>query len=111
VIIEGPDQEVYVERHGILEGTQPTLSRERLRYLIERMSGSQGQSLTEAQPIQEIRLPMAWVTAVHERLALHGPTMVIRLRGRRRLLAEDLIGLDTIPRTVWDALSKAAPMC
>ena len=107
IIIDGPDQEVYVERHGVLEGTRITLTRERLLYLIERMSGSLGQLPTDARPIQEIRLPMARATAVHERLAFHGPALVVRLRGRRRLLAEDLIALNTIPRTMWDALRTA----
>lgn len=107
IVVDGPGQEVYVERHGILEGSGLVLSGDRIRYLIERMGAAHGQSLSEAQPVQEMRLPMARVTAVHQRLALGGPSLVVRLHGRRRLEARDLINLGTIPQSLLDALGAA----
>jgi pilus assembly protein CpaF len=107
VIVDGPEQEVYVERHGMLEGTGLSLSRERIEQLAERMGGEQGQMISTAHPVQEIRLPMARVTAIHERLAPKGPSLVIRLRGRHHLAIGDLIANGTITQPIWDALSGA----
>jgi pilus assembly protein CpaF len=107
VIVDGPDQEVYVERHGMLEGTGMSLSRDRIMRLAERMGGEQGQLISTAHPVQEIRLPMARVTAIHERLAPKGPSLVIRLRGRHHLELDDLLANGTIPRPIWEAVSGA----
>jgi pilus assembly protein CpaF len=107
VIVDGPDQEVYVERNGILEGTGLSLTRDRILYLAERMGAEQGQLISTAYPVQEIRLPMARVTAIHERLAPKGPSLVIRLRGRHRLDINALLANETITLPVWQALSSA----
>jgi pilus assembly protein CpaF len=107
IVVDGPGQEVYVERHGLLEGTGLVLSRDRIRYLIERMGATRGQFLSEAQPVLEIRLPLARATAVHERLALGGPSLVLRLHGRKRLERQELIDLGTIPEALLDALAAA----
>ncbi len=107
IIVDGPDQEVYVERHGVLEGTGQSLSRERIMYLAERMGAEQGQLISTAHPVQEIRLPMARVTAIHDRLAPRGPSLVIRLRGRHHLEIGDLIANGTVSQAFWGALSGA----
>ena len=105
VIVDGPGQEVYVERDGFLENTGLVLNRERIMYLIERIAGERGQPLSEAYPVLEMRLPMARATALHERLTPGGPALVVRLRARRVLERADLIASGTVPEALWDALA------
>ena len=69
------------------------------------MGNERGQMVSESSPVQEIRLPMARVTAVYDRIAPRGPSLVVRLRARRTLQREDLIAWQTIPEPMWDALA------
>lgn len=107
IIVDGPGQEVYVEREGVLHGTGLSLSRERILYLIERIAAPLGQSLNETHPVVEVQRDRARVTAVHERLAPRGPSLVIRLQARTRLSQDDLIVGGTISQAMWDALAAA----
>lgn len=107
VVIDGPDQEVYVERGGLLQGTGLALSRERIDYLIERVASDSSDRLTDAHPILEVHLPKARATAVHQRIAPRGPSLVVRLRARRTIERADLIADDAIPALLWDALAAA----
>jgi pilus assembly protein CpaF len=50
---------------------------------------------------------MARVTAIHDRLAPRGPSLVIRLRGRHHLEIGDLIANGTVSQAIWGALSGA----
>ena len=106
VIVDGPDQEVCVERDGHLINTGLMLSRDRLRYLIERIAGDTAEPLDQvAQPIMEVHLPKARATAVHERIVPRGPSLVVRLRARRTIERAELIASGTIPEPLWEALA------
>ena len=105
VIVDGPDQEVCVERDGHLINTGLMLSRDRLRYLIERIAGDASEPLSDAHPIMEVHLPKARATAVHERIVPRGPSLVVRLRARRTIERAELIASGTIPEPLWEALA------
>ena len=73
------------------------LTREEILLALERMQAGTGHPLSALNPMVEVRLPHARVTAVHERLALGGPSLTIRLRSRALLPLIALLQQGMLP--------------
>jgi pilus assembly protein CpaF len=93
-----------VERAGTLVDAGITLTREEILLALERMQAGTGHPLSALNPMVEVRLAHARVTAVHERIALGGPSLTIRLRSRTPLTAEDLLRKGMLPAQLWEFL-------
>lgn len=106
ILVDGPGKPVYVEKRGQLLTTDVTLTREEILLSLERMQAGEGHPLSALNPVVEVRLPTARVTAVHERLVpLGGPSLTIRRRSTIPLTGEDIVRLGMLPAQVLAFLS------
>ncbi|HWI13989.1 MAG TPA: ATPase, T2SS/T4P/T4SS family [Burkholderiales bacterium] len=95
--------EIFVERHGLLERTPISFTDDRaVRSVIERIVTPLGRRIDESSPMVDARLPDgSRVNAIIPPLAIKGSSVTIRKFAKTRLTAEDLIR--------FGALSE--PMC
>jgi pilus assembly protein CpaF len=106
ILCDGPGIPVDVEKHGRLETTDVTLTREEILLVVERMQAGEGQPLSALNPSVELRLPYARVTAVHEVIdPLSGPSLIIRRRRATPMTAEDILRAGMLHPSVLDFLS------
>jgi pilus assembly protein CpaF len=92
ILVNG-SRSIYVERHGILDGTDVQFDDEaHLMRIIERIVSRVGRRVDESSPMVDARLPDgSRVNVIIPPLALDGPTVSIRRFGRERLAADNLI--------------------
>ena len=111
ILVNRFDQ-VYVERHGILEPVDVTFKDDaHLLRIIERIVSSVGRRIDESSPMVDARLADgSRVNAIIPPLALDGPALSIRRFRTDRLGAQDMVERDTLTQPMLDFL-KAAVAC
>lgn len=105
IMVNGPNQ-VYVERHGILELTSVTFNDDdHVQHIIEKIVAPIGRRIDESQPMVDARLPDgSRVNAIIPPLSLKGPTITIRKFSRDPYGIEDLITFGTLSREMAQLL-------
>jgi pilus assembly protein CpaF len=108
ILVNRSDQ-VYVERHGLLEETKVIFKDDRhLLRIIERIVSSVGRRIDESSPMVDARLPDgSRVNAVIPPLALDGPVLSIRRFRTDKLGAGDLVGRESLTQPMLDLLRAA----
>ena len=111
ILVNRYDQ-VYVERHGILEPVDVTFKDDaHLLRIIERIVSSVGRRIDESSPMVDARLADgSRVNAIIPPLALDGPALSIRRFRTDRLGAQDMVERDTLTQPMLDFL-RAAVAC
>jgi pilus assembly protein CpaF len=111
ILVNRFDQ-VYVERHGILEPVDVTFKDDaHLLRIIERIVSSVGRRIDESSPMVDARLADgSRVNAIIPPLALDGPALSIRRFRTDRLGAQDMVERDTLTQPMLDFL-RAAVAC
>ncbi|WP_102157357.1 TadA family conjugal transfer-associated ATPase [Zhihengliuella halotolerans] len=107
VLVDG-DGAVWVEADGVLSRAEYTFaSAEDVHRLAVRLLGSGGQRLDEAEPFGDVVVGDYRVHAVLPPVAARGPVLSIRVRRRRRLGLEEVLGAGSgwfeLLRTVVDS--------
>ncbi|NLI93723.1 MAG: CpaF family protein [Peptococcaceae bacterium] len=99
IMVNGPNQ-VYVERHGIVELSNVTFHDDQhVQHIIEKIVAPIGRRIDESQPMVDARLPDgSRVNAVIPPLSLKGPVITIRKFSRDPYGVEDLITFGTLTR-------------
>jgi pilus assembly protein CpaF len=107
ILVNGPN-EVYLERHGRLEPTDILFAdNAHLMQVIQRIAARVGRRIDEMSPMVDARLPDgSRVNAIIPPLALNGPVLSVRRFGVR-LVAQDLIANQTMPRQILELLAAA----
>jgi pilus assembly protein CpaF len=97
VMVNGP-QNVYVERHGIIERTEVTFENDaHLMRIIDRIVSPIGRRIDESSPMVDARLPNGYrVNATIPPLSLDGPLLTIRKFSQTPFTAQDLIANATL---------------
>jgi pilus assembly protein CpaF len=97
VMVNGP-QNVYVERHGIIEKTEVTFENDaHLLRIIDRIVSPIGRRVDESSPMVDARLPSGYrVNATIPPLSLDGPLLTIRKFSQTPFTAQDLIANATL---------------
>jgi len=97
ILVNGPDS-VYAERFGRLERTNVRFrDKEHITRIIERIAARVGRRIDQSWPMVDLRLPDgSRVNATIPPVSIDGPTISIRLFGRRRLRMEELVRLGTL---------------
>ncbi len=106
IMINNKDQ-VYVERHGMIElTTKKFISNDQVRIIIERIIAPLGRRLDESVPMVDSRLPDgSRVNAIIPPLALGGPTLTIRKFARGHYTIDDLLDrFDSLNKPMADFL-------
>ncbi len=105
IMVNGPNQ-VYVERHGIVELSNITFHDDHhVQHIIEKIVAPIGRRIDESQPMVDARLPDgSRVNAIIPPLALKGPTLTIRKFSRDPYGVEDLITFGTLTREMAQLL-------
>ena len=111
ILVNRFDQ-VYVERHGILEPVDVTFKDDvHLMRIIERIVSSVGRRIDESSPMVDARLADgSRVNAIIPPLALDGPALSIRRFRTDRLGAQDLVERDSLTQPMLDFV-RAAVAC
>ncbi len=97
IMVNGP-QNVYVEKHGLIEKTQVVFeSNSHLMRIIERIVAPIGRRVDEASPMVDARLPNGFrVNATIPPLSLDGPLLTIRKFAQTPFTAQDLIANGSV---------------
>ncbi len=105
-ILVNTHRRVYVERNGILEGTNVEFRDDtHLMAIIDRIVSAVGRRVDESSPMVDARLSDgSRVNAIIPPLAVDGPILSIRRFGRDRLTAEDLLGNKTLTQQMLELL-------
>ncbi len=105
IMVNGPNQ-VYVERHGIIELTNVTFQDDNhVLHIIEKIVAPIGRRIDESQPMVDARLPDgSRVNAVIPPLSLIGPVITIRKFSRDPYSVEDLVTFGTLNREMAQLL-------
>ncbi len=105
ILIDRYDQ-IYVERHGKFEDIPHHFrDEEHLMQIIRRILTPLGKKVDEQNPIVDARLPDgSRVNVVIPPVAIHGPSLVIRIFAARPLTFEDLVGFSTITQPMINFL-------
>jgi pilus assembly protein CpaF len=105
ILVNRYDQ-VYVERHGMLEAADIVFKDDaHLMQIIERIVSSVGRRIDESSPMVDARLTDgSRVNAIIPPLALDGPVLSIRRFRTERLGAQDLVERDTLTQPMIDFL-------
>jgi len=105
IMVNGPNQ-VYVERHGIVELSSVTFNDDHhVQHIIEKIVAPIGRRIDESQPMVDARLPDgSRVNAIIPPLSLKGPTLTIRKFSRDPYSVEDLITFGTLTREMAQLL-------
>ncbi len=92
-ILANTHENVYIERHGLLERTGIRFrDPAHLMLIIDRIVSAVGRRVDESSPMVDARLPDgSRVNAIIPPLAIDGPCLSIRRFGRDRLTADDLL--------------------
>ena len=108
ILVNRFDQ-VYVERHGLLEPVEVTFKDDaHLLRIIERIVSSVGRRIDESSPMVDARLADgSRVNAIIPPLALDGPALSIRRFRTDRLGAQDMVERDTLTQPMLDFLHAA----
>src|SRR5512139_3196286 len=108
ILVNRFDQ-VYVERHGMLEPVDVVFKDDaHLMRIIERIVSSVGRRIDESSPMVDARLADgSRVNAIIPPLALDGPALSIRRFRTDRLGAQDLVGRETLTQPMLDFLEAA----
>jgi pilus assembly protein CpaF len=111
ILVNRFDQ-VYVERHGMLEPVDAVFKDDaHLLRIIERIVSSVGRRIDESSPMVDARLADgSRVNAVIPPLALDGPVLSIRRFRTDRLGAQDLVERDSLTQPMLDFI-KASVAC
>ena len=98
IMVNGPNK-IFIERAGKITRSHRIFQSDRqLRVVIERIVAPLGRRIDESSPMVDARLPDgSRVNAIIEPLAIRGATLTIRRFGVRRLTAEDLVSLGSLP--------------
>jgi len=105
IMVNGPNQ-VYVERHGIVELSNVTFHDDNhVQHIIEKIVAPIGRRIDESQPMVDARLPDgSRVNAVIPPLSLKGPIITIRKFSRDPYTVEDLVTFGTLNREMAQLL-------
>lgn len=105
VLVNGHD-EVFVERHGLLEKVSTRFQDDRhLLRIIQKIVSAVGRRIDESSPYVDARLADgSRVNAIIPPLAIDGPALSIRKFARKWIDVERLIELGTLPRAMADVL-------
>lgn len=105
IMVNGPNQ-VYVERHGIVELSNVTFHDDHhVQHIIEKIVAPIGRRIDESQPMVDARLPDgSRVNAIIPPLSLKGPSLTIRKFSRDPYGVEDLISFGTLTREMAQLL-------
>lgn len=105
ILVNGPDR-IYIERGGILEETDVQFrDNNEVMHVIDRIVTPLGRRVDESSPMVDARLPDgSRVNIIIPPLALDGPSISIRKFARAIFDVEDLIRVNTLPRTQADFL-------
>jgi pilus assembly protein CpaF len=111
ILVNRFDQ-VYVERHGILEPVDAVFKDDQhLMRIIERIVSSVGRRIDESSPMVDARLADgSRVNAIIPPLALDGPVLSIRRFRTDRLGAQDMVERDSFTQPMLDFV-RAAVAC
>ena len=111
ILVNRFDQ-VYIERHGVLEPVEVTFKDDsHLLRIIERIVSSVGRRIDESSPMVDARLADgSRVNAIIPPLALDGPALSIRRFRTDRLGAQDLVERDSLTQPMLDFI-RAAVAC
>src|SRR5579885_1763810 len=101
VHINGPGKPVWVKRHGQLQALDLPLTKAEIEGYVEKWQAGAGHILTPLNWGVDIRRQNARISAVHERVALDGPAVSIRLRSPSPLAGADLVERGLLPAVVW----------
>jgi pilus assembly protein CpaF len=102
--INGPGKMVWVKRNGRLEPLDLPLTKAEIDGYIEKWQAGAGHTLTPLNWGVDIRQQNARISAVHERVALDGPAVSIRLRSPAPLEGADLVERGMMLAVVWRCL-------
>lgn len=105
VMINGPDN-IFIEKNGKLSKLKETFESERrLEDIIQRIVGSAGREVNQANPIVDTRLADgSRVNVVLPPIALCGPTVTIRKFSKEPMTIAKLIQYDSITQDIADVL-------
>src|ERR1039458_5705729 len=105
IMVNGPDQ-VYVERHGRIEGTKIAFVNEaHLRHVIARIVGEVGRHIDESSPMVDARLADgSRVNAVFPPLSIGGPYLTIRKFETDPFTLQDVVGCGPLTPQGGDLL-------
>jgi pilus assembly protein CpaF len=108
ILVNRFDQ-VYVERHGILEPVDTVFKdNAHLLRIIERIVSSVGRRIDESSPMVDARLADgSRVNAIIPPLALDGPVLSIRRFRADRLGGQDMVERDTMTQPMLDFVHAA----
>ena len=106
VMINGADN-IFIEKNGRVTKLDKRFeSQRRLEDVIQRIVGSAGREVNQANPIVDTRLPDgSRVNVVLPPIALCGPTMTIRKFSKTPMTVEKLIKYGSITREIADKLA------
>ncbi len=106
ILVNGAEQ-VYIERHGLLEETEVRFdSNEHLMRIIDRIVSRVGRRIDESNPMVDARLADgSRVNAIIPPLSLSGPVLSIRRFGGAPLGMKDLIGNGTLNASMAQMLA------
>jgi pilus assembly protein CpaF len=102
-------ENVYVERHGVLERTGVQFqNNEHLMRIIEKIASSVGRRIDESSPMVDARLPDgSRVNAIIPPLSLDGPTLSIRKFSVDPYTMPDLVNFKSLTPAMGEFLAAA----
>lgn len=105
VMINGPDN-VFIEQNGVARRLDKCFESERrLEDVIQRIVGTAGREVNQANPIVDTRLPDgSRVNVVLPPISLSGPVVTIRKFSKEPMTIERLIKYGSLPRSVAEFL-------
>ncbi len=108
ILVNG-SQNVYVERHGLLERTDVTFDDDRhLMRIVDRIVSRIGRRVDESSPMVDARLQDgSRVNVIIPPLSLDGPILSIRRFGKDPLTADKLVENDTLTPEMVQLLKGA----
>lgn len=108
IMINGPDQ-VYVERHGVMQLDKLTFKSEaQMNLVIAALLQSQGRTVSATSPYVDFRLPDgSRGNIIIPPLALNGPVITIRKFTKSVATVADLVRLGTLSKRMAVLLASA----
>lgn len=107
VMINGPD-DIFIEKSGRLKKLEKTFeSKEKLENIIQRIVGTAGREVNQANPIVDTRLmDGSRVNVVMPPIALNGPIVTIRKFSKDPMTFEKLIKYGSVTPQIRDLLKE-----
>jgi pilus assembly protein CpaF len=105
ILVNGPDN-VFVERHGLLERVSTRFQDDRhLLRIIQKIVSAVGRRIDESSPYVDARLADgSRVNAIIPPLAIDGPMLSIRKFAKKWISVDRLIELGSVPEQMADVL-------